>query len=236
VRHADDLLPVLDDTSAAARSARRSADARTKKHGWLAVGIAATLVGTALMLVGNHEQDDDPDAGGGKFKAGMGIAILGGTIGVVASFSYLHTEHAERNAAFANYDDGLRARLSLCVDGLQLVGSNPLRTGASQREQTRSPPSAPRWCRRRQHEGQRRDDGGPRQERHQRAQPEQGAAATQCSLTSNQRAIFSARSGRRRWRAAPRRARAWAGQPASRASSSSAAGAGSGIISTARGW
>lgn len=127
VRHADDLLPVLDAGSPAARSARRSGDARGKKWGWMLGGSAVMVAGMAYAFSGINSDPLDDEAqqhGNDRFAAGMTVALIAGLAGTIGGFYYQHVERSQRRAAFANYDDALRARLALCVSGMQLVDCN----------------------------------------------------------------------------------------------------------------
>lgn len=123
VKHADDLLPVLDENSAAARTARQSGVARDRKWTWMIGGSVVSLIGMGLFSTGMSMNLDDPagDAGVGRERLGAGIMLGGAIAGAVGWYYYNHVEKSRRAATFANYDDGLRARLELCVDGLQLV-------------------------------------------------------------------------------------------------------------------
>ncbi len=123
VKHADDLIPVLDENSAAARTARKSGSARQNKWLWMVGGMTVSTAGFGLMWSGMNANFDDPDGMAGENRAnlGIGLGVAGAVAGAIGWYYYRHVEVSQRAATFANYDDGLRARLDLCVQGLQLV-------------------------------------------------------------------------------------------------------------------
>jgi hypothetical protein len=93
--------------------------ARKKRGGWLTVGgFAAALVG--LGMVAAYEEDPD------SFTAGEAVGFslaFGGLIAGVVGVYYLFRVDDENASAFATYDDGLRERLHLCVDGMPAVST-----------------------------------------------------------------------------------------------------------------
>ncbi|HUQ04959.1 MAG TPA: hypothetical protein VM261_20795 [Kofleriaceae bacterium] len=141
VKHADDLIPVLDEHSAAARTARASGSARQKKWLWIVGGTVVSTVGFGMMWSGMNANFDDPDGMAGQDRANLGIGLgIGGAVaGAIGWYYYRHVEVSQRAATFANYDDGLRARLDLCVQGLQLVDCAAV-TPASARAPASTPP------------------------------------------------------------------------------------------------
>jgi hypothetical protein len=123
ITHADDLLPVVAPQSPAAAAATRSRDARHHKYtAWL-LGTAAVVVGTVMMIDGldSHSESDYRASSMNEAWAGVGVATIGALVGYGAAWYFQFEEHRERRAAFATYDDGLRAQLDLCVSGLNVV-------------------------------------------------------------------------------------------------------------------
>ncbi|MCE9579805.1 MAG: hypothetical protein K8W52_42200, partial [Deltaproteobacteria bacterium] len=115
VRHADDLLPVVDPQSPTARSARESADARGKKWGWVLGGTAVSVLGFGVMMSGISESANQPlgefdsHVGEDRMLLGGAIAVAAALAGTIGGYYYGHVERRARAAAFANYGDGLRA-------------------------------------------------------------------------------------------------------------------------------
>lgn len=122
VRYAEDVLPVVAPDGAAAAHARRAARAR---RGWrrsiyAAIGVAAA--GMVLVVAGaeNRGTSDLPERGP-TFGPGVALFIAGGAVAGVGTWYFGAREREARRAAFAAYDEGLRARLALCVEGLAIV-------------------------------------------------------------------------------------------------------------------
>lgn len=115
VRHADDLLPVVADDGPAARAARASATARTRKMLVVAVGLAISGAGLAMTLT--NLDDETPPA----MYAGLGLLVGGAAAAGFGGWHFSRRESEHRIEAFRRYDEGLRERLELCVDGLRVV-------------------------------------------------------------------------------------------------------------------
>ena len=124
-----DLLPVVQPDSSTARAARRADDAHSKAK-WSALGAVAALgVGLGLVLADGY-QSTEYDSQGNTMRdggitpigwIGLGVALIGGTVGGMAELIYNGQAAQEQAAAFATYDDSLRARLRLCVNGLEIA-------------------------------------------------------------------------------------------------------------------
>jgi hypothetical protein len=122
-----DLLPVVDPQSVTAVAAQRSADARSTARVW---GIAALVgvVAGAIVLAADGIQTPGVDAmgnaTGGITTTGV-VAIVGmsvaAVVGGIGAAYYNHIAHEQKQAAFATYDDALRAHLRICANGLQVV-------------------------------------------------------------------------------------------------------------------
>lgn len=108
VYYAEDLLPVVHPSSQAAADILEIEDHAAKARYTLLGGIAATVVGSVLMVVDlSHQRRGVPFYGGAVLGLGGVIAIP------ISSFFGAQASHA-RNSAFLNYDEGLRQRLDLC--------------------------------------------------------------------------------------------------------------------------
>lgn len=112
IHHAADLLAIVHEDSATARTAKKSADARFSKWFWGTAGTLASTIGFALML--QSFGDDD-------IYAASLVAMGGGGGALLASYYYERKEQSEKKAAFATYDASLRESLNLCLRGDRLV-------------------------------------------------------------------------------------------------------------------
>lgn len=124
-----DLLPVVQPDSATAQAARRADDAHSKAR-WSALGAVASLgVGLGLVLADGYRSPEYDMLGNTTREGGitpigvigLGIAVIGATVGGMAELIYSSQATQEQAAAFATYDDSLRARLRLCVNGLAVA-------------------------------------------------------------------------------------------------------------------
>ena len=109
------ILPVVPADSAAARAVHRGDRAWRRGMIWGASGLAAG--GLAMLARWAADRDGHGELGAG-FEIGADVALVVG--GGMASWSWYDEARADRDA-FAAYDDGLRAELRVCVDGLQVV-------------------------------------------------------------------------------------------------------------------
>lgn len=134
VVHADDLLPVVSPTSATARNGERARDARSSKRWSLLGALASIVVGSVLIVDGVHT---DPQTGiatvGSESDLGLAVMTIGTIVGAVGYVYFSYDEGRADRAAFATYDDGLRAQLQLCVNGLQVVPCEQLAPTATAR-------------------------------------------------------------------------------------------------------
>jgi hypothetical protein len=121
VRHADDLLPVIESASPAARAAERSGSARQMKWTMFVGSVVAATAGTWLMLESIDRDFEQEGSGGGMMYSGIGLFTAGTIMALVGQFYYQRVEHSERRSAFATYEESLRGSLRLCVNGMQLV-------------------------------------------------------------------------------------------------------------------
>lgn len=144
VEHADDLLPVLDSTTPAARAAHRSGKARRTKFVWATAAITMLAVGTAMLFM-SHQDDPDCDVlvapcdytNEAMLWGAVGASVVG-ALGGIGYWYYGRVEHRERSVAFATYDESLRTSLGLCVEGLQVVACEGMAPAAPA-----PPPAAP---------------------------------------------------------------------------------------------
>lgn len=122
IHHAEDMLPVVDADSATAEAARRHAYHRKRESIGYTLGTIGLFValGSVVIPIVEHideERSGTPDVwwpgiigGGVVFLVGSGVAYYNGS-----------RSRDAKIAAFATYDESLRARLDICVDGTRLV-------------------------------------------------------------------------------------------------------------------
>ena len=123
IHHAEDMLPVVAEDSPAAEAARRHAYHRKRGSIGYTLGTIGLLValGSVAIPIAQHI-DDTPRSGGPDIwwpgVIGGGIVFLAGT--GVAYYNGSRSRDA-KIAAFATYDESLRARLAICVEGTRVV-------------------------------------------------------------------------------------------------------------------
>lgn len=116
VRHADDLIPLIPSNGPAARAARKSASARTKKLAFGAVGVAA-LIGGFLWF--KQAEIDPVDA---SISPTIPLLTAGGAGVALVAYAYYHgVEQRQRMIAFGMYEQELGQALQVCAAGLQIV-------------------------------------------------------------------------------------------------------------------
>lgn len=117
VNHAEDLAPLVYESSATVRHA--DAARRAHRVAWwaeVAMWVASTA---ALALLVERDSQADPFQGRpgittiDRWSAG-GLA-LGALVGLIVHVRASHEEDRERAAAYAAFDDDLRSRLGLCM-------------------------------------------------------------------------------------------------------------------------
>ena len=125
VTNAEDLVPVLDPETPAARAAKRSASARHDKWTWILGGLAAIAAGGVMIALDASTTDRSQD---GADRSNHVLTILGlatafgGTLAVTISpFYFGSIEAREDRAAFFTYDASLQQTLRLCAVGLQIT-------------------------------------------------------------------------------------------------------------------
>jgi len=130
VYYPEDLLPVVSADSATARASERSGRARRASNAWLTVAILGISVGATLWVAGiasatnNDGFDDegrlDDDPVPASAYVGAALALASG-LAIFPTVHYRRVARDERLSAFVTYDDSLRGRLALCIDGTRLV-------------------------------------------------------------------------------------------------------------------
>jgi hypothetical protein len=109
----EDVLPVVAEDSAPARSAVASESKRGTAHLLTLGAVLSVAAGVALALI-PIATSKEGDVNGTPVLVGLGLGILGGAgFGIAAHFV---SESAQDEAAttYETYDIGLRSRLGLC--------------------------------------------------------------------------------------------------------------------------
>jgi hypothetical protein len=120
VTHADDLLPVLDPSSPAARAARASASARANK--WMfEIGGGVVALGGLLYALGEPGGDPYEEISDTQMRIGLGAVVVGSIGILIGQFYFRRQEEQLRRSAFFTFDESLRGSLQLCVNGMNLV-------------------------------------------------------------------------------------------------------------------
>lgn len=125
----EDLLPVLDPATPAARAAQRSADAHHTGWMWLLGGMVAIAGGGTLALIDLSSSSDNYNATTDTYErsshvlslVGLGAMVFGTFAATIGPMYYGSVARREGRAAFVTYDASLRQSLRLCVDGLQIT-------------------------------------------------------------------------------------------------------------------
>ena len=123
IHHAEDMLPVVEQGSPTAEAARRHAHHRKRGSIGYTLGTIGLLVALGSVAIPIVEAVDEQPRGGGPDIWWTGV-IGGGIVFLVGSgVAYYHGDRARdaKIAAFATYDESLRARLDICVEGTRLV-------------------------------------------------------------------------------------------------------------------
>jgi hypothetical protein len=121
VYHAEDLLAVVPPDSPTARAAERSRRARKVSHGWMGAVIAGSAVGLGLSAAG-FASDEFYAGDGPPAYTWVGVGLLvAGSLSWIPQMYYARVANDEKVSAFVTYNDSLRKRLSLCVDGLRVI-------------------------------------------------------------------------------------------------------------------
>ena len=127
IHHAEDMLPVVEADSPTAEAARRHEYHRKRASiGWT-LSTAGFLVAIASFAIPIAQKIDERPSGDGPDIWWTGV--IGGGIALVAgsAVAYYHGSRARDAsiAAFATYDESLRARLAICVEGTRLIDCTP---------------------------------------------------------------------------------------------------------------
>ncbi len=121
VYHVEDLLDVVPPDSPTARAAERSRRARKVSHGWMGAVIAGSAVGLGLAASGFASDEFDTGDGPPAYTwVGVGL-LVAGSLSWIPQMYYARVANDEKVSAFVTYNDSLRKRLSLCVDGLRVI-------------------------------------------------------------------------------------------------------------------
>lgn len=120
VHHAEDVLPVVPADSPTAEAARRHAyHRRWDSVGWT-LSTMGVLVALGSIVIPVVNELDEPNPSPDIWWPG----VIGGVVGVVvgSGIAYYHGRRARDSkiAAFATYDESLRAHLDICVEGTRL--------------------------------------------------------------------------------------------------------------------
>jgi len=124
VELASDLAPLVSPGSPTATSAAANGAAHRSEHRWMAVafGAMAAMGGGAGVEIAEIKDEHH------MYEA-IGATVL--VTAIVFTWAGLHHGAAQldsyesQRAAFESYDDDLRARLDVCVDGLRVVRCAP---------------------------------------------------------------------------------------------------------------
>lgn len=135
ISHPDDVLPVIAPDSPPARAGRAYRSSWRSTKGWLIAGASTLVVAIATTAIGIDMMDDPAPERSMKFALATALpgAALGLTFFGIGTY-YAVDAYRERISAFHTYDDALRRRLGLCVDGLRVVdcaGANPPATAST---------------------------------------------------------------------------------------------------------
>tara|TARA_R110002073_G_scaffold336458_1_gene533613 strand:- start:15908 stop:17086 length:1179 start_codon:yes stop_codon:yes gene_type:complete len=114
VYHSEDILPILNEDTPAARKAREAQDSASSSRLWFLTGIAALTLGAAVGVAGIEATVEDDDST--VFNIGLGL-MVGSVIPVSLGYYYGTRSGADTRAAFATYDESLLSSLKLCVEG-----------------------------------------------------------------------------------------------------------------------
>lgn len=123
VYHAEDLIPVVPADSATARHATQAKEHVDRARPWdIATGIA--FVATLVVVVSAPLFFDN-------VSDQVTFALIGGTAGLATTIALGYKARSEggdggdRLSAFTTYNDDLRKRLDVCVDGTRVVACAP---------------------------------------------------------------------------------------------------------------
>jgi hypothetical protein len=116
VYYADDLLPVVAVDGETAREAHRAAAARKRKNIFGGIGLGSIGGGIGLAYDGFLRRGNLDEG-----LIGVGLAVIGGFVGIIAGGVYSNVEDRHQRAAFAHYRDELARQLALCVNGMAMV-------------------------------------------------------------------------------------------------------------------
>jgi hypothetical protein len=124
VELAGDVAPLVEPGSPTAQWAAANDAAHRSEHRWMAIafGAMAAMGGGAAIEIGEIHDEHR------MFEA-VGATVL--VSAIVFTWAGLHHGAAQvdsydtQRETFAHYDDDLRARLAVCVDGLRIVGCAP---------------------------------------------------------------------------------------------------------------
>lgn len=115
IREAEDVEPVVDPGSTAGIAVQKIHHRKRIKHVIQAATVLAVIVGGYTLVKGFERHDRDLDT------AGAIIGVIGGLGGLFAIVIANDSIAEAQRTVFAHYDEGLAARLQLCVNGLALV-------------------------------------------------------------------------------------------------------------------
>jgi hypothetical protein len=124
VELASDLAPLVSPGSPTATWAAANGAAHRSEHRWMMVAfgaMAAMAGGSAVEIAEIQGERHTYEAVGATVLV---TAIVFAWAGWHHGAAQLDSYESQR-AAFAHYDDDLRARLAVCVDGLRVIGCAP---------------------------------------------------------------------------------------------------------------
>lgn len=127
IHHAEDMLPVVAEDSPTAEAARRHAYHRKRASIGTTLGTIGLLVALGSVAIPIAQHVDDSPRSGGPDIWWPGVIGGGITFLVGSGVSYYNGSRARdaKIAAFATYDESLRARLAICVEGTRLIDCTP---------------------------------------------------------------------------------------------------------------
>jgi len=123
VYHAEDLLPLVPETSPTAVAAREAASKQATANTLIGVGITANVVGAGVMVGGIFSGMGEGNSLGSAMPYIItgGVIVIAGSVMNLVSGSYRRSANDESTTAFTTYDASLRQRLGICLLNDQII-------------------------------------------------------------------------------------------------------------------